>query len=742
MRFEILETVPTPDREMVLRALEMCSREVSSKVVRYGDRITLQGLGPSPRAKNVRDTTVFRVDADDDKTIISGEVSFQASALLGDQPQGDVVRSKIEELFNQMKAQIGIDELHPVGSALSVSAVSIEADSGVTTDVLNESASTAFIQNQEVEIRPEHSEAGAVEVVSAYNSELAINFERNAESERNVPAEQNVEVEERNVWLDELFSQLKAQGDLEERLALDGVATAPTTTSIQATVGVTDSVVADISEKAADITVSSDKPEEIMIASTEPALAEPIGLEESNGPTWAALTAQNAEVEQNVDLKRRVEPEGNFDLKENAWLEDLFHQMNAQIDVEGSPTAQDVIGTASIDSSLSTTTDDASSISTEGISAKEAAFIDAPDNEPEVMNSDVESNSEMEASVAVSEVAANSKQNAEDSRTSEAVQDAEVESSIKLQPNPELEQSVKHAQSIEAQLTALQEESAKAVETAKGQPSIDPVQSVWLQHVTELDQHARKPFETPPFLVAGAVEEAPQRKRSAKWVTGLVALLLIAAGIFFFLYRSRFSPEVPSAQTIEQPAPVTTDSLPTTEPSHVPDAKLPLPLTKRPVVDPAVQVTDVRVWLDNWAAAMRTRDASAQAAFYADTVNEYVGKYDVSKDAVLKDREATIHMRKGLWTVKMEKVVIVRQTKSEAEVRLVKHFIDEPVPSEIVESFVPTRLKLKRVDGRGWRITSEQDLPSLSAPRSDKMKRPEPFPGSGRSIEMGTLVAN
>ncbi len=64
--------------------------------------------------------------------------------------------------------------------------------------------------------------------------------------------------------------------------------------------------------------------------------------------------------------------------------------------------------------------------------------------------------------------------------------------------------------------------------------------------------------------------------------------------------------------------------------------------------------------------------------------------------------------------MQMEKVVIERQTKSEAQVRLVKHFIDKPMPSEVMESFVPTRLRLKRTDG-GWRITSEQDLPGYSA---------------------------
>src|SRR5271170_185077 len=111
MRFEIRETVKNPDPEVVLRALEMCSREVSSDVVRHGDRITLWGLGPSPRSKNKHDTTVFCVNVENGETVIQGEVNFQASALLGDASQLDVVRSKIDDLFEQMKAQLDLDAL-------------------------------------------------------------------------------------------------------------------------------------------------------------------------------------------------------------------------------------------------------------------------------------------------------------------------------------------------------------------------------------------------------------------------------------------------------------------------------------------------------------------------------------------------------------------------------------------------------------------------------------------------------
>jgi ketosteroid isomerase-like protein len=721
MRFEISETVHTPDREMVLRALEICSREVSSNVVRFGDRITLQGLGPSPRAKNPRDTTVFCVNAQNDLTIINGEVSFQASALLGDQPQSDVVRSKIEELFNQMKAQIDIDELNAVRAAVSLPPTTTTVSSAMSADASEEGFVAASVEHRESETRVAHSESGSADAISAAEFKSAIGSGQSAKSKDTVPPEQNVGAEssvepERNAWLDDLFSQLKAQVDLEEKLATDAVATASIAAPTPATTGVTDYFANDISENASDVTVASDKRAEITNASSTELteLESFFSSKETTKQERTISTEQNAGMEQDAELKRHVEPEQNLDLKENAWLKELFNKMNARIDLEDQRIGQRAIAEASIDSSLPTTTNDMSSIVTEDVSAGEATSTDAPVREPEVMNSNVESNSENVAPIAESEVAAGSKQEAEDGRISELVQHAGVESSVELQPNLELEQSAKHTQSIEAQLTALQEESAKIVEEVKEEPSVDPGQSVWLQHVTELDLHARKPLEEQQFLVAGAVEEAPPKKRLAKRMTGLVVLLLVAAGIFT-LYRARFNPEVPTVQTtIEQPAPIATDPLPATEPAHVADTKPLLPPTRSQVADPTIQAADIRVWLANWASAMRTRDASAQAAFYADTVDEYVGKYDVSKDAVLKDREATIHMRKGLWTVKMEKVVIERQTKSEAEVRLIKHFIDETAPSEIVESFVPTRLKLKRVAEGGWRITSEQDLPTSS----------------------------
>jgi ketosteroid isomerase-like protein len=703
MRFEILETVQTPDQEMVLRALEICSREISGKVVRFGDRITLQGLGPSPRAQNLRDTTVFCVNAENDKTIISGEVSFQASALLGDQPQGEVVRSKLEELFNQMKAQISLDE-HVVraSSAFPPTGMAADASEGDSPD--------SFAQNREPEIRLEVRAYRPADAVLGAELELFSGSEHDAEAERIAPPEQNIAVEqnvelEPNVWLDELFSLMKAQFELEEGLAANAAATnAITAEAIPHTTLVADSAVAhNISEKESVVPVDPDQATEIMSVSSKSGSAElepAASSQESPEPKRADLLT-----EQSAAIKH--EPDQDFDLKENAWLEELFHRMNARIDLDDSATAQDAIVAGSIDPALPTSTGGAGSVLMEDVSVKEAPFAVGPDKVSEVTNAIAESSVKDET---------------EAGRPAGLVQNAGVESSVELQPRPEPDQSVKPEQST--QQTASREESAEAVQPAKTEPGADPGESVWLaelKQIIELDMRVRDPLDKPvrdPVeeheILAAEAEGAPPRKRLAMWVTGLVALLLAAVGSYS-LYRSRSDSEVPTVQSTDQstdqPAAIPADSLPAAEPSHVADAKPLLPKQSQ-IADPAVQVVDIRVWLENWATAMRTRDANAQAAFYADTVNEYVGKYDVSRDAVEKDREATIHMRKGLWTVKMEKVVIERQTKSEAEVRLVKHFIDEPVPSEIVESFVPTQLKLKRIDGGGWRITSEQDLPA------------------------------
>jgi hypothetical protein len=110
MRFQTTETVPTGDVEQVLRALETCLRENFDAVEREGRQIVLHGLGPSPKARNYRDTTIFEVVSNKGKTTIHADVTFQASALLGTSSQDSVVLDKLDSAFEQMRTRLNLGQ--------------------------------------------------------------------------------------------------------------------------------------------------------------------------------------------------------------------------------------------------------------------------------------------------------------------------------------------------------------------------------------------------------------------------------------------------------------------------------------------------------------------------------------------------------------------------------------------------------------------------------------------------------
>jgi hypothetical protein len=119
---------------------------------------------------------------------------------------------------------------------------------------------------------------------------------------------------------------------------------------------------------------------------------------------------------------------------------------------------------------------------------------------------------------------------------------------------------------------------------------------------------------------------------------------------------------------------------------------------------------DPHVWLMGWVAAMRSRDAAAQASFYADPTDRYLNDLHVTRYTLLNARRTAIANRRGLWTIKAEKITIKRSNGSSVDVRLVKHSIEQPGDSKIEERFVRTKLILKRVSG-SWKITSEREMP-------------------------------
>jgi len=386
MRFQAKETVQTEDSEMVLRVLEICLRDVSSKVERRGHEITLHGLGPSSRAMNHHDTTVLRVNAENDKTIIHADVSFLASAFLGELPQDAVVRSKLKQVFHQMNTQLNIEK---------------------------RSASSSMAES---------------------------------------------------------------------------IATPATEMGIE------------VIEKSAEV------------------------------------------------------------------------------------------------------------------------FGGVP---PSPMTADV----------------------------------------------------------------------AETFEESVSQTSMLP---------EDRDQ---------PVLQGGERFVFMQSKRAAALVASIAILLLLTVGIYLLrVYYQRpdsaFASLVPGSTANESGS----NSHAVSNDTSTHSTKEQEALSPNAGAYSAMNVSDPKVWLENWGFAMRTRDAVAQATFYADSVNQYQQKRGVSRDALLKEKEAAIADRRGLWTVKLEKIVIERKSGSEVTARLVKHFIEEPRPSVISERFVKSQVQLRHITGQ-WKITSERDLP-------------------------------
>jgi hypothetical protein len=445
VRFQTNEAVAVQDPEMVLRALETCLRDVSSEVVRYGDQITLHGLGPSPKAVNYQDTTVLSVSAEDDKTIINADVSFQASAILGDVQQDEVVRSKLEQVFDQMRMQI----------------------------------------------------------------------------------------------------------DLESRAA------------------------AAYSKVLSQTTASS------------------------SSPLSDVPTSENSPL---------VAP--------------------------------------------------AASISPTPVASLETTEEPASENSPLVAPA----------------------------------------ASISPTPLAPLETTEEPAEHLEASA---------------------PLRA---------PQEAEEPWDedAPDALVAMLRREIQTEEEeldhSRRWiwlVAAIVALFLVAGGVYLLRFRnqtaaSRSAATVSAPTTSAQPVATPAASSPSAGERTVTKigaATIGRPPDSSAPSAPKAAATDPAVWLEGWAAAMRSRDPVAQASFYADPVNQYIDRRNVSRSALVQAKKADIGRRHGDWTFSANNVVVESRTPSEATVQLVKHYMVKTGPSQVSEIFVKTRLHLKSVDGQ-WKIASEEELRS------------------------------
>jgi ketosteroid isomerase-like protein len=194
------------------------------------------------------------------------------------------------------------------------------------------------------------------------------------------------------------------------------------------------------------------------------------------------------------------------------------------------------------------------------------------------------------------------------------------------------------------------------------------------------------------FGAFGIEDEPEAGSKWLKWSAWVAALIVLVIAPLVWLYMPSH-PE--SAAPVSRPAPA---------------AAAPAPAPQPPVLarqagddpDPAMVVSD-------WEAAMNSRDAAAQAAFYADPVDRYFLRHNLSRDEVKADKQSAINRRKGDWSVEMENVKVTRPDDNTARVRLIKHYTVKEEGKTASEWFVPSLLLMTRANGR-WQITSERDL--------------------------------
>jgi len=191
------------------------------------------------------------------------------------------------------------------------------------------------------------------------------------------------------------------------------------------------------------------------------------------------------------------------------------------------------------------------------------------------------------------------------------------------------------------------------------------------------------------FGAYGVDEEQETGSKVLKWSAWVAALIVLVVAPLVWLYMPSHSemaaaPAAQPATAEAAPAPVVAHKVPGENP------------------DPAVVV-------DDWAAAMNSRDAAAQAAFYADPVERYFLRHNLTREQVKADKQAAIDRRKGDWAVKMESIRITHPDDRTARAHLIKHYSVKEDGKTASEWFVPSVLQMTRTNGK-WQITSERDL--------------------------------
>ena len=204
--------------------------------------------------------------------------------------------------------------------------------------------------------------------------------------------------------------------------------------------------------------------------------------------------------------------------------------------------------------------------------------------------------------------------------------------------------------------------------------------------------------------VAEVKTDASSAKRRRSAILLLLPLLVLLLAAASYLQHRYSTPSSSPAEAASNTASVTMTNK-AAAPTPAPPVAVVTPVEPAPAVMP----TDIKAWVQTWAAAISTRDVQTQLGFYETPLNRYFLTPNVSREQLLKNKQAEIDGRKGVWTLRAEDVVVQKRTSTNAVVFLTKHITVELPSSTTREERIKAQLKLKMVDGE-WKITSERTV--------------------------------
>jgi ketosteroid isomerase-like protein len=233
-----------------------------------------------------------------------------------------------------------------------------------------------------------------------------------------------------------------------------------------------------------------------------------------------------------------------------------------------------------------------------------------------------------------------------------------------------------------------------------------PVEAVETPNTVAVSSPREERAEIPMFQAF----QSEDKKAPKRWgLLATLACMLVAVGLFLAwpylvgLVHERLNP---SSVAEGSATGETTEAIAGKVPMQVPDANA------AAVRNASIHnESDPKVWLESWADAMRGQDANAQASFYADPVEHYALKSNVSNADVWLDKKNAIQNRSKVWTVQLEDVVVEPRPDESLRVRLTKHYTSQSDGGKVSEQSIHSQLKLRKIDGQ-WKITSEQNLAS------------------------------